>query len=65
MQNEEHDFEMRRIAVVGKPRRGVPARVLAGGTNHANELNNVQRCAAGRGADGASAPSLPSCIFDF
>jgi hypothetical protein len=44
------------IAVVGTPRCGVPARVLAGGTRHAHDINCPSRCAAERGA--LSLPSM-------
>jgi hypothetical protein len=40
-------------------RRAVPARAVAGGTNHARDISRAPRCAAERGADGASALSLP------
>src|SRR5712692_6256339 len=39
---------------VGTSRCDVPARVRAGGTNHARRANYPARCAALRGADGAA-----------
>ena len=40
----------------------VPARVVAGGINRAHGIVHASRCAAERGADGASAPSLPMTV---
>ena len=48
-----------RPRMVGTPRRGITARVVAGGTGKPTTFIPASHCAAERGADGASAPSLP------
>jgi len=46
--------------LVGTVRRAVPARAVAGGTSDTLDAIQAKPCAAERGADGASAPSLPA-----